>query len=109
VIIWTVKDLSIYDQARLRKTAQAVVMKGSDGAAGLVRELDAFFLPRPAGIAVRREESVAGECILIVDDNEMNVKLLALAAGKAWIHRAHRLRRADRENGRSGGSIPSWC
>ena len=45
VIIWTVKDLTSYDQARLRKTAQAVVMKGSDGAAGLVRELDAF-LPR---------------------------------------------------------------
>jgi signal transduction histidine kinase/DNA-binding response OmpR family regulator/HAMP domain-containing protein len=45
VIIWTVKDLSTHDQARLRKTAQAVVMKGSDGAAGLVRELDAF-LPR---------------------------------------------------------------
>jgi signal transduction histidine kinase/DNA-binding response OmpR family regulator len=45
VIIWTVKDLSTHDQARLRETAQAVVMKGSDGGAGLVRELDAF-LPR---------------------------------------------------------------
>ena len=45
VIVWTVKDLTDDDEARLRQTAQAVVMKGSDGAAALVRELDAV-LPR---------------------------------------------------------------
>jgi len=45
VIVWTVKDLTTHDQARLREKAQAVVLKGSDGAAALVRELDAF-LPR---------------------------------------------------------------
>jgi CheY-like chemotaxis protein len=45
VIVWTVKDLTDHDEARLRQTAQAVVMKGSDGAAALVRELDAV-LPR---------------------------------------------------------------
>src|SRR6267143_4652987 len=32
---------------------------------------------------------------------------LALAVGKAWIHGAHRLRRADRENGHSGRSSPA--
>ncbi len=48
VIIWTVKDLTTHDQARLRETAQAVVIKGNDGAAALVRELDAF-LPRRQG------------------------------------------------------------
>jgi len=45
VIVWTVKDLTKHDQARLRQTAQAVVMKGNNGAAALLRELDAF-LPR---------------------------------------------------------------
>jgi len=47
VIIWTVKDLSTYDQGACAD-AQAVVMKGSDGAAGLVRELDAFLPGRQA-------------------------------------------------------------
>jgi signal transduction histidine kinase/DNA-binding response OmpR family regulator/HAMP domain-containing protein len=45
VIVWTVKDLTKHDQARLRETAQAVVMKGNNGATALLRELDAF-LPR---------------------------------------------------------------
>ena len=45
VIVWTVKDLTKHDQARLRETAQAVVMKGNEGATALLRELDAF-LPR---------------------------------------------------------------
>jgi CheY-like chemotaxis protein len=43
VIIWTVKDLSAHDHARLREKAQAVIAKGSDDAASLVRELNAFF------------------------------------------------------------------
>jgi CheY-like chemotaxis protein len=42
VIIWTVKDLSAADHARLRQTAHAVVAKGGDGAAALLRELNAF-------------------------------------------------------------------
>jgi signal transduction histidine kinase/CheY-like chemotaxis protein/HAMP domain-containing protein len=42
VIIWTVKDLSANDHARLRETAQAVIAKGSDAAASLVRELNTF-------------------------------------------------------------------
>jgi CheY-like chemotaxis protein len=41
VIIWTVKDLSAHDHARLREHAQAVIAKGSDAAASLVRELNA--------------------------------------------------------------------
>jgi len=45
VIVWTVKDLTKHHRARLRETAQAVVMKGNDGASALLRELDAF-LPR---------------------------------------------------------------
>jgi signal transduction histidine kinase/DNA-binding response OmpR family regulator len=45
VIIWTVKDLSDQDLARLRETAHAIVPKGSDGAASLLRALNGF-LPR---------------------------------------------------------------
>jgi CheY-like chemotaxis protein len=48
VIIWTVKDLSARDHARLRESAHAVVAKGSDGAASLLRELNAFLPPAPA-------------------------------------------------------------
>ncbi len=47
VIIWTVKDLSARDHARLRESAHAVVAKGSDGAASLLRELNAFLPPAP--------------------------------------------------------------
>jgi hypothetical protein len=47
VIVWTVKDLSAHDHARLRQTAHAVVAKGGDGAASLLRELNAF-LPAAA-------------------------------------------------------------
>ncbi|MFL5309324.1 MAG: response regulator [Myxococcales bacterium] len=53
VIVWTVKDLSAQDHARLRETAHAVVAKGSDGAVSLLRELNTF-LPA-ASAEVRRE------------------------------------------------------
>ena len=53
VIVWTVKDLSAHDHARLRETAHAVVAKGGDGAVSLLRELNTF-LPA-AGVEVRRE------------------------------------------------------
>jgi signal transduction histidine kinase/CheY-like chemotaxis protein len=46
VIIWTVQDLSAHDQARLRETAQAIVVKGGDGSS-LLQQLSAF-LPRHA-------------------------------------------------------------
>jgi CheY-like chemotaxis protein len=42
VIVWTVKDLSEHDHARLRETAHAVVAKGGDGAVSLLRELNTF-------------------------------------------------------------------
>ena len=48
VIIWTVKDLSDHDHARLRESAHAIVVKGSDGAASLLRELNAFLPQRQA-------------------------------------------------------------
>jgi DNA-binding response OmpR family regulator len=46
VIIWTVQDLSAHDHARLRETAQAIVVKGGDGSS-LLQQLSAF-LPRQA-------------------------------------------------------------
>jgi CheY-like chemotaxis protein len=51
VIVWTVKDLTRHDEERLRRTAQAVVMKGNDGATALIRELDAFLPRQPASQA----------------------------------------------------------
>jgi len=48
VIIWTVKDLSAGDHARLRESAHAVVAKDGDSAAALVRELSAFLPQRAA-------------------------------------------------------------
>src|SRR5437870_11867001 len=75
VIVWTVKDLTTHDQARLRQTAQAVVTKGNNGAAALLRELDAF-LPRRQVSEYTEVATVAGEWSLIVDDNELNVKQL---------------------------------
>jgi CheY-like chemotaxis protein len=48
VIIWTVKDLSAHDHARLRERAHAVVVKDGDSAATLVRELKAFLPQRAA-------------------------------------------------------------
>jgi len=74
VIIWTVKDLTTHDQARLRETAQAVVMK-----VAMVPPAwsGSWTLSCRAGRhRSKKGGSVAGECILIVDDNEMNVKLL---------------------------------
>jgi signal transduction histidine kinase/DNA-binding response OmpR family regulator len=50
VIIWTVKDLSAHDHARLRERAHAVVVKDGDSAATLVRELKAF-LPQRAAVS----------------------------------------------------------
>jgi CheY-like chemotaxis protein len=42
VIVWTVKELSDDEYARLRLTAQAVVAKGRGGSSGVVDELRAF-------------------------------------------------------------------
>jgi len=50
VIIWTVKDLSAGDHARLRESAHAVVVKDGDSAASLVRELSVF-LPQRAAVS----------------------------------------------------------
>jgi CheY-like chemotaxis protein len=48
VIIWTVKDLSAHDHARLRESAHAVVVKDGNSATTLVRELNAFLPQRAA-------------------------------------------------------------
>jgi len=45
VIVWTVKDLSDDEYARLRLTAQAVVAKGRGGSSGVVDELRTFLPP----------------------------------------------------------------
>ena len=52
VIVWTSKDLSSCELARLRSAADAVVAKGHDGNARVVAELAAFLPPkRVRGVA----------------------------------------------------------
>jgi PAS domain S-box-containing protein len=46
VLIWTVKDLSIQEQARLSRSVQAIVRKGHGGIPGLLHDLRRF-LPAP--------------------------------------------------------------
>jgi PAS domain S-box-containing protein len=46
VIVWTVKDLTAEEHARLRVTAQGVIAKGREGSTAVVDELRAF-LPEP--------------------------------------------------------------
>jgi signal transduction histidine kinase/DNA-binding response OmpR family regulator/HAMP domain-containing protein len=48
VIVWTVMDLDAEQRARLRASAQAVVLKGNGGSAAVVTELETF-LPKIAG------------------------------------------------------------
>ncbi len=48
VIVWTSKDLTSAELARLRRSADAVVAKGHDGNARVVAELAAFLPPRRA-------------------------------------------------------------
>ena len=55
VIIWTVKDLSAAERARLRAAAATVVYKGAGGAATLVEELRSVLRGKAAG----REEGSA--------------------------------------------------
>src|SRR5690606_24166913 len=45
VIIWTVKDLSEEELARLRASADAIVSKGEGGSAAVLAELSAFLPP----------------------------------------------------------------
>ena len=42
VIVWTVKDLSAEDYARLQSTVQAIVAKGSEGRSAVLDEIRAF-------------------------------------------------------------------
>jgi len=41
VIVWTIKDLTLEDRARLQASAQAIVIKGRHGATQLFKELKA--------------------------------------------------------------------
>jgi CheY-like chemotaxis protein len=50
VIVWTVKDLTEEERARLKASAQAVVLKSQGGTAALLEELRAY-LPSPRGPA----------------------------------------------------------
>ncbi len=53
VIVWTVKDLSAAETARLRTSAQGVVAKGRDGGAAIMDELSVF-------LPIRRNPMVTG-------------------------------------------------
>jgi CheY-like chemotaxis protein len=47
VLIWTVKDLSSQEQARLSKSAQAIMRKGHGGIPALLEDLRRFLSTRP--------------------------------------------------------------
>ncbi len=47
VIVWTVKDLSPEENARLRAAAESIVLKGRSSSAELLTELRTFLPPRP--------------------------------------------------------------
>jgi signal transduction histidine kinase/DNA-binding response OmpR family regulator len=53
VLVWTVRDLSPDERARLGLSAQAVVQKGRGGAAALLEELRQFLARRPAARPAR--------------------------------------------------------
>jgi signal transduction histidine kinase/DNA-binding response OmpR family regulator len=48
VIVWTNKDLTGADRSRLRESAQGIVLKGEDGVAPLLRELQMHLRAPPA-------------------------------------------------------------
>ena len=52
VIVWTAKDLTVAEQARLGASAQAVVSKKGGGVASLVAELEAFLPSRSHTVKV---------------------------------------------------------
>jgi CheY-like chemotaxis protein len=49
VIVWTVKELTEADRARLRATAQGVILKSQGGVAPLLEELQKYLGACPAG------------------------------------------------------------
>jgi CheY-like chemotaxis protein len=49
VIVWTVKELTEADRARLRATAQGVILKSQGGVAPLLEELRKYLGACPAG------------------------------------------------------------
>jgi hypothetical protein len=49
VIVWTVKELTEADRARLRATAQGVIVKSRGGAAPLLEELRKYLGACPTG------------------------------------------------------------
>ena len=50
VLIWSVKDLSTHEQARLSRSVQAIVRKGHGGIAALLEDLRRFLSPGPRAL-----------------------------------------------------------
>ncbi len=94
VIVWTAKDLTARERARLEASAQAVVLKNDPGTQPLLRELSKYLSPpkQPdlpeiaTGLAslTRHVEGgrIDGEPILIVDDHPTNLKLASVVLGE---------------------------
>jgi len=57
VVVWTGVDLSSAQQDRLKATAQAIVAKGTGGAAAVAAELQAFLRAPPKGDPAWRERT----------------------------------------------------
>jgi PAS domain S-box-containing protein len=70
VLIWTVKDLSAQEGARLHRSVQAIARKGHGGIPALLEDLRRFLSPRRAPV----EQNVP---VLVVDDHPINLKLVS--------------------------------
>ncbi|HEY5258729.1 MAG TPA: response regulator, partial [Candidatus Baltobacteraceae bacterium] len=86
IIVYTARDLTRDDEARLRKISSAIVVKDGRAPERLLDELR-FFLhrveseltPSRRHVAGDRPESLSGRSVLIVDDDSRNIMALDAA------------------------------
>ncbi len=109
IILYPSKDLSVRDEARLRKAAESVIPATPDALARLLDD-SALFLHRVvAGLPAekqslmasvrQREPALAGRRILIIDDDVRNIFSLASVLEQHQVEVLHA------ENGRDGIGI----
>jgi CheY-like chemotaxis protein len=109
VIVYTAKDLSSAEEAKLGRMAASVIVKGPHSVARLLDD-SALFLHRPVAALPeekqkllaslrQREPILAGRKVLIVDDDIRNIFSLASVLEQHQIEVVHA------ENGRDGMAI----
>jgi len=109
VIVYTAKDLSAGEEARLKKMATSVITKGPDGLARLLDDSALCLHRAVAGLPEdkqkllatfrQREPLLTGRKVLIVDDDVRNIFSLASVLEQ------HKMEVLHAENGRDGMGI----